>query len=97
MELKNALANVGDRQKNRLIDQAILRIAVSDTSGPLTTLEINNLILQINGKVGLLRDKVKRGVITDALPKKDAIRLSRILGIENESEPWTLLRELNIR
>ena len=97
MELKNALANVGDRQKNRLIDQAILRIAVSDTSGPLTTLEINNLILQINGKVGLLRDKVKRGVITDALSKKDAGRLSRILGIENESEPWTQLRDQNIR
>ena len=97
MELKNALANVGDRQKNRLIDQAILRIAVSDTSGPLTTLEINNLILQIHGKVGLLRDKVKRGVITDALSKKDAGRLSRILGIENESEPWTQLRDQNIR
>jgi DNA repair protein RadD len=97
LDIENALANVGDRQKNHLIDQAILRIAVSDTSGPLTTLEINNLIIQINGKVGLLRDKTKRGVITDALSKKDVTRLSRILGLENESDPWTQLRNQNIR
>ena len=97
LKLDSALANVGDTQKNRLIDQAILRIAVSDTSGPLTILEINNLIIQINGKVGLLRDKTKRGVITDAFSKKDAIRLSRILGIENELDPWAQLREQNIR
>ena len=92
MNLDSALANVGDTQKRRLIDQAILRIAVSDTSGPLTNLEINNLIIQINGKVGY-SNKTKRGVITDALSKKDAIRLSDVLGIEDELDPWTQLRE----
>ena len=98
LNLDSALANVGDTQKNRLIDQAILRIAVSDTSGPLTILEINNLIIQINGKVGLLRDKTKRGVITDAFSKKDAIRLSRILGIENELDLLALqVREIQDR
>jgi DNA repair protein RadD len=97
LNMKNALANVGDRRKNHLIDQAILRIAVSDTSGPLTTSEINNLILQINGKVGLLRDKAKRAVITDAFSKKDAMRLSNFLGLENHSDPWIQLRNQNIR
>ena len=97
MNIKNALANVGDTQKNLLIDQAILRIAISDTSGPLSTVEINDLIIQISGKVGLLRDREKLGVITDALSPKDATRLCRSLGLESESGPWGQLRNQKIR
>ena len=35
--------------------------------------------------------------IPKTISKKDAIRLSRILGIENELDPWAQLREQNIR
>ena len=59
LNLKSVLINMGDGQRNKLIDSAIVKIANADSSGRLTE-DLIDLILNLNGKVQLLRDKNHR-------------------------------------
>ena len=55
-----------------------------------------NLVLKLHGRVGLLRSKESRGIITDALPQREAVRLCEYLGLSSEN-PWDSLQKMSVR
>lgn len=97
MNLKSVLINMGDGQRNKLIDSAIVKIANADSSGRLATEDLIDLILNLNGKVQLLRDKNHRTIITNSLNEKDVRDLCSHLQLDDSKNPWNQLSQLNIR
>ena len=86
MNLKSVLINMGDGQRNKLIDSAIVKIANADSSGRLATEDLIDLILNLNGKVQLLRDKNHRTIITNSLHEKD-VRSLLPLQLDDSKNP----------
>ena len=97
VRLKIAVGNVGDRQKNRLIEPAILRLASADSEHGLSTKAINQIILDYHGPITLLRTPKFRNTITDALGRDDARSLGTVLGTSVDGDIWEGLRTCTIR
>ena len=96
MKIEDALIGVGDRQFTHLLDPAVRRLAELISSGDFGTQDKINLVIKLHGKVGLLRNKEYRSVITDALQHSRAESLCRHLRLEKEN-PWDTLRTMKIR
>jgi superfamily II DNA or RNA helicase len=96
MKIKELLIEMGDRQRNKLIDPAIVKIAKADSAGRLATEDLIDLIITLNGKVPLLRDKEKRTLLTNSLKPGDVKELCVHLGL-SEHNPWDQLAGKTIR
>ena len=96
LTIEAAVANVGDRQLDGLLDPAVRRLAERTSEGSFGAKDRINLVVSLRGHVGLLRDQNSRSILTDAMKKNQAESLCRYLGID-ESNPWQNLREVKIR
>jgi len=96
LTLEAAVANVGDRQLNSLLDPAIRRLAELTSDGDFGAKDRIDLVIKLRGRVDLLRDQNSRSILTDALKKNQAESLCQYLELD-ESNPWQILRQLKVR
>lgn len=96
LTIEAAVANVGDRQLNSLLDSAVRRLAELTSDGFFGAKDRIDLVIKLRGHVDLLRDQNSRSILTDALKKNQAASLCIYLGID-ESNPWQSLRQVKIR
>lgn len=92
MRMINAIANVGDKNKAKLVPMGIIKLAEIDVGHRLSTAEINQAILEYHGSVALLRSAQHRNILFDALSRIQARDLCRSLGLSG-ADPWRTLKD----
>lgn len=92
MRIINAIANVGDKNKAKLVPMGIIKLAEIDLGHRLSTAEINQAILEYHGSVALLRSAQHRNILFDALSRIQARDLCRSLGLSG-ADPWRTLKD----
>jgi len=94
--VESVLANVGETQFVRLVDPSISKLASLTSEGSFSTKDRIDMVLNLRGSVGLLRDMESRAVMTDSMRKEQANALCEFLGLKG-GNPWDTLREAKIR
>lgn len=92
MRMINAIANVGDKNKAKLVPMGIIKLAEIDVGHRLSTAEINQAILEYHGSVALLRSAQHRNILFDALSRIQARDLCKSLGLSG-ADPWRTLKD----
>ena len=93
--LETALANVGGRGMSQLLDPAVMSLAEITSAGEFGAQDKIDLVIKLNGRVGLLRDKESRRIITDSLKEAQAMSLCNALG-KDAGYAWDSLRDMRI-
>ncbi len=96
LTIEVAVANVGDWQLNVLLDPAIARLAEITSEGDYGAKDRIDLVIRLRGRVGLLRNREHRRILTDALKRNQAESLCEYLD-EQTGDPWGRLRKLKFR
>ncbi len=94
--VESVLANVGDRQFGGLVDPSISKLASLTSEGGFSAQDKIEMVVGLRGRVGLLRDKGSRAILTDSMRKEQANSLCEYLGLER-GDPWDTLRNAKIR
>ena len=94
--LETALSNVGGRGMNQLLDPAVMSLAEITSAGEFGAQDKIDLVVKLNGRVGLLRDNESRRIITDSLKEAQAMSLCNALG-KDAGYAWDSLRDMRIR
>lgn len=63
----------------------------------LTPGNMRTLAVSLHSPAVMLQDPSSRGVLTDLMAPEDAVELLRVLGFEDEAEPYQALRALRVR
>jgi superfamily II DNA or RNA helicase len=93
--METALANVGGRGMNQLLDPAVMSLAELTSAGEFGAQDKIDLAIKLIGRVGLLRDKEYRRIITDSLKETQAMSLCNALG-KDAGYAWDSLRDMRI-
>lgn len=95
--LEHALAQVGDSGIARLLDPALLGLIRATSDGAIGTEDRIELIIEIRGRVELLRDVESRQTLINALRPEQASNLCLAMGIYDENAPYEALGAMRIR
>jgi DNA repair protein RadD len=97
LSVEAALAQVGDQGIAQLLDPALLGLVRATSEGHLSAKDRVDLILDIRGRVDLLRNADSRNILFSALRAEQATRLCIALGIGDANDPWGALSGLSVR
>ena len=85
--MEAALVQVGDLGIAQLLDSALLGLVRATSEGHLSAKDRVSLILDIRGRVDLLRNAQSRNILS-ALRAEQAANLCIALGIGEVNHPW---------
>ena len=89
--MEAALGQVGDLGIAQLLDSALLGLVRATSEGHLSAKDRVSLILDIRGRVDLLRNAQSRNILFSALRAEQAANLCIALGIGEVNHPWGAL------
>ena len=95
-QLLETLRRLGAAKLARLIGESTVALLELLGLRPLQPFQLAELVIEQIGPEDLLLDKRHRCEITDALSRKDAERLSRLLGLSPADNPWKSIRNIPI-
>ena len=97
LSVEAALAQVGDQGIAQLLDPTLLGLVRATSEGHLGAKDRVRLILDIRGRVDLLRNTESRNILFSALRAEQAANLCIALGIGEVNHPWGALSGTSFR
>ncbi len=95
MKFDLLLSRADDTTLQQLLGETPMRLLMLLDPGLATPTRLRDLIVSLNTREGLLRDKASRDILFDLLPISEAKILAKILGVD-ESAPYQSLKRASI-
>ena len=94
--LEEVLLRLGDGIENLFTTDEWFLVKALERAGMRDQQKLADIVLEMNTKWDILRDKEKRNVIIRRLEKDEAIDLALMLGIKHDGFPYKALKELRV-